>query len=136
MSVPRPILQAFLLADHVYKDQFTGKAIIAGVFENINAARLPTVFTGCYAYGRLIETPATFTARLRLIDLASNEEIASSDEFPVQNDKGPLAHNELIIAVPPLRFIRFGAYEFELLVNEQPLKGMRFTVSQIKEGKA
>ena len=33
--MPRPVLQALVLADHVYKDAFTGKMVIAGTFNRL-----------------------------------------------------------------------------------------------------
>src|SRR5712672_2590530 len=34
-SMPKPVLQSLILADHVYEDKLTGKRIIAGVFNRI-----------------------------------------------------------------------------------------------------
>jgi len=39
--MPRPVLQAMVLADHVYQDRLSGKYIIAGTFGRI-ALRMPT----------------------------------------------------------------------------------------------
>lgn len=33
--MPKPVLQALILADHVYEDKLTGKKIIAGIFSRI-----------------------------------------------------------------------------------------------------
>lgn len=39
-SVTKPVLQALVLADHVYQDRFTGKWIIAGTFTTMTKGRL------------------------------------------------------------------------------------------------
>ena len=40
----KPVLQALVLADHVYVDAETGKKIIAGTFNELHAAEFPTQF--------------------------------------------------------------------------------------------
>jgi hypothetical protein len=37
--VPKPLLQAMLLADHVYQDKDTGKKIIAGTFNSLSISK-------------------------------------------------------------------------------------------------
>ena len=130
MSGRKPILQAFLIADRVYRDQQTGKAIIVGVFDNINAPTVPVVHHECWAYARIVGAPESFMVRLRLIDLTDNEEVGASEAFTARNENGALAACELTIQIPQVPFKRFGPYEFELLINEEPLKGMRLTVKQ------
>jgi hypothetical protein len=39
MNTPKPVLQALLLAEHVYQDRATGKKIIAGTFNRLNFTR-------------------------------------------------------------------------------------------------
>jgi hypothetical protein len=38
--VPKPVLQALVLADHVYQDKITGKKIIAGTFNRVCFTRM------------------------------------------------------------------------------------------------
>ncbi len=33
--MPKPVLQALVLADHIYQDKFTGKMVIAGTFNRV-----------------------------------------------------------------------------------------------------
>lgn len=136
MSRPKPHLQAFLIADHVYKDQYSNKAIVAGIFDNVNGSTLPVVFPGSFAYARLVGAPSQFSVMLRLIDLSDLQEVANSGEFQAQNKKGALGHTELIIQIPPIQFRKFGAFEFELVIDGHPLKGMRLTVVKVAEGGA
>ena len=39
--MPKPVLQAMVLADHVYQDRQTGKYIIAGTFSQIIFGSVP-----------------------------------------------------------------------------------------------
>jgi hypothetical protein len=39
MNTPKPVLQALLLAEHVYQDRATGKKIIAGTFNRLNFSK-------------------------------------------------------------------------------------------------
>jgi hypothetical protein len=38
--MPKPVLQALVLADHVYQDKSTGKMVIAGTFRQFNIVKL------------------------------------------------------------------------------------------------
>jgi hypothetical protein len=40
IDVPKPVLQALVLADHVYQDKITGKKIIAGTFNRVCFTRM------------------------------------------------------------------------------------------------
>ena len=37
--MPKPVLQALVLADHVYQDKTTGKMVIAGTFNRLHVFR-------------------------------------------------------------------------------------------------
>ena len=37
--MPRPLLQALLVADHVYQDKDTGKKVIAGTFNSLSISK-------------------------------------------------------------------------------------------------
>ena len=129
MSGPKPTLQAFLLADHVYMDAGTGKKIVAGIFFNVGTGKMPFTFPGCWAYACLIGVPSKFTLQLRLVDLSTQEAIAGSPVFTVEHPQSRLTPHEFMLQVPQIPFRHAGAYDFELVVDDEPLKGWRFTVT-------
>ena len=57
--VPKPVLQALLLADHIYQDKDTGKKIIAGTFNSlsISKTKAPTKGANQGAVGRRTADP-------------------------------------------------------------------------------
>jgi len=126
---PKPTLQAFLLADHIYMDVGTGKKIIAGVFFNVRVPKVPFDFPGCWAYACLKGVPNKFTVQLRLIELNTLETVAASPAMPVEHPAGRLIPHEFMLQVPPLAFQHAGAYDFELVIDDEPLKGCQFTVT-------
>lgn len=123
-----PILQAFLLADHVYWDRGTGKKVVCGIFFQLNAVELPAAFPGCWAYACLTSVPPEFDYQLRLVRLSDQLVLAESPPHHIEHGPNKLNPHELVIQVPPILFVQAGAYEFELVIGDQPLKGLRFTV--------
>ena len=93
----KPILQALLIADHVYEDRTTGKKIIAGVFNPVRtktskvsvvvdeAGRQqatvvdPTQAGSPYAYLSLTEIHGSQRLQLRFVSLADHGLLVSAD---------------------------------------------------------
>jgi hypothetical protein len=147
----KPILQALLLADHVYQDRATGKTVVAGVFDRLwikRATPTPTEATGekpgarvipvqdvqqagsPYAYINLREVRAGTSIELRFVGLESNEVFYRSNPIPIPCDD-PLKGVELVIPVPRLPMDP-GTYAFEVLCEDELIGSHRIVVSEIR----
>lgn len=153
--MPKPILQALVLADHVYKDALTGKMIIAGTFnqvfftqpsteaeqsdknvENIEQAGArkmnwhEVVKAGSpFAYISLTNVRGEVPLELRYVDLDDNLAIICS-QFCVRASS-PLDTVEAVIQLPPLPTPHAGIYALELLADNEPLGSHRVTVQEM-----
>ncbi|MGQ9573923.1 MAG: hypothetical protein ACUVUC_01270 [Thermoguttaceae bacterium] len=149
--MPKPILQALLLADHVYQDKATGKKVIAGTFNQLNLSKIkpapqeppqasgprqlspaevtrlgsPTVFIS------LTDVRGPIELELRYVDLADNGVLLRA-RFPIQSDD-PLKTVEAIVPMPPLPAPHPGVYALELVYNEEPLGALRITAVEAPE---
>ncbi len=88
--MPRPVLQAMVLADHVYQDRLTGKFVIAGTFssvwigeikfeastvegeaaQRVASTQPPTQIGSPYLYLALVEVIGQVPLILKLVDLS------------------------------------------------------------------
>lgn len=127
MSEPDDVLlQALLLADHVYRDQATGKYVVAGTFHQVNLAAFPGSLSrsvGAFVAVRAPAGPHSLT--LQFVEVASGEVLADSARHSVTSpdDGSPMV---LAVEIPPLPFPREGDYLVRLrlggrVLGEAPL---------------
>jgi len=153
--VPKPMLQALVLADHIYQDKSTGKMVIAGTFNRLNvftgnappdAASRPAQPTeqpseglrklgyreickvgSPWAYVSLTELHGTVPLELRYVDL-SNNAVLLRVELSVKSGS-PLDTVEVAVQLPVLPTPHAGTYALELLSNNEPVGSHRVTVA-------
>lgn len=144
----KPVLQALLLADHVYRDKETGKAVIAGVFDRFAVLKRPpeTSEGACegpvriplaqvfragnpFAYISLTEVRGRIQLQLRLVRLETNEVCFASNPIPVECDD-PLRTVQLVLPVPILPQIP-GTYALELLCDNELVGAHRVVVEEV-----
>ncbi len=138
----KPILQAFILADHVYQDGNSGKMIIAGSFSRLLRVRKEHVEPGQpqplhrvlqagspFVYLNLVDAKQEkLHLELRWVALEDNRALFAVN-VEVQAPKDPLDHLELIIPLPTLPTPHDGVFALELLINDgDPLGSWRVTV--------
>lgn len=112
-----PRLGALLLADHIYRDEVSGKHVIAGTFHQLNVAAFPITFArtiGVYLAFRGCAGKATID--LDFVEAASGEILMRSRAMEIVCDD-PGRSVELALEVPPLPLPRAGQYLFRLTVN-------------------
>lgn len=145
--MPKPMLQALVLADHIYQDKATGKMVVAGTFNRLN------VFTGqppqqgppkpdqlrklgfreiCkvgspWAYISLTELHGTVPLQLRYVDLNDNAVLVRV-ELSVKSGS-PLDTVEVAVQLPVLPTPHAGTYALELLSGNEPVGSHRVTVA-------
>jgi hypothetical protein len=159
--VPKPILQALVLAEHVYDDVRTRNKVIAGTFNRLlvvkveksekggdvsqpaaNVTQQPDALRKLepheisrmgspFVYISLTEVRGTVPLELRYVDLADNRVLLRM-EFAVKADD-PLATIEAIIQVPPVLAPHEGVFALELLSNDEPLGFHRVTVDSVPD---
>lgn len=152
----KPILQALLLADHVYQDKHTGKKVVAGIFHRLGFISKETlenqvqreivgkdgtikkVMPGGlhagspYAYISLTEIHGEQSFDLRYVDLDEDKCIfeAQCQVKPID----PLAVIDFIVPMPPLPSDKAGTFALELLWQGDLLGMFRVTVEEVKFG--
>ncbi|UCC31817.1 MAG: hypothetical protein JSU86_05970 [Phycisphaerales bacterium] len=133
--VKKPVLQALVLADHIYVDERTKKNIIAGTFSRLWTNKFPAMFgrtTGAYIC--LTEVQGKVPISLRYTDLKTNEVLLSTEAFTLQSGN-PLATHELIVEVPPFPMPHAGVYVFEVYAGAEAIGSLRLTVGKVEQGK-
>ncbi|MGO8690295.1 MAG: hypothetical protein ACLQLG_11730 [Thermoguttaceae bacterium] len=154
--MPKPVLQALVLADHVYQDKFTGKMVIAGTFNRVVFVRRkvepgapppaapPALPDGSrvlqphevsragspFAYVSLTEVHGTIPLELRYVDLSDNVVLLRS-EFSVRSDS-PLETVEVMVQLPPLPTMHPGVFALELLSGTELLGSHRVTAVAVE----
>jgi hypothetical protein len=118
--VTRPVLQAILVADHVYQDKFTGKFVICGVFSKLfwvpaqpgldkPGGKPPEQISvpmgghragSPFAYFSLTDIHGTVNFEMRYVDLEDNDVLFKAD-FRVKCDD-PLQTVEVVLPLPVL----------------------------------
>ena len=148
----KPMLQALVLADHIYKDAFTGKMVIAGTFNRVlfpgkalretaeqardNVEQPPgqprklewhevARMGSPFAYISLTEIRGTIPIELRYVDLDDNV-VMMRVELSVTT-RSPLDTAEIVVQLPPLPTPHAGVYALELLTENEPLGSHRVT---------
>lgn len=153
--MPRPVLQALVLADSVYQDT-SGKMIIAGTFNRFQIFRPEASHNNpsepaqeaeqpsgslrkldardiCkvgspWAYVSLTEVRGTVPLELRYVDL-SNNVVMLRAELSVKSNS-PLDTVEIRVQLPVLPMPHLGTYALELLSNDELLGSHRVTVAE------
>ena len=141
----KPILQALILADHIYEDRLSRKKIIAGTFNKLSFRRLvnassddegakqeqnkplagPTAGSPSL-YISLTEVRGETPLSIRYVDLLDNLVLLQVDFLVKCED--PLQNVEAILQLPRLPVRNPGAHALELLVNDEPLGSLRIIV--------
>jgi hypothetical protein len=147
--MPKPVLQAMVLADHVYQDRNTGKFVIAGTFGTIWRQQAPpkppeggegapqrqpmngpiTQMGSPYLYLALADVHGKTQLMLRLIDLSdgnvmieANFEVAAAD---------PLTMCEFVLPMPLLPAMKPGVLSLDLLFQNEILGSWRINVRDV-----
>ena len=128
-----PVLQALVLADHIYVDRFTGNKVIAGTFNHLWAGQFPGKFgRPVWAYICLTDLQGTVNLQLRYVDLETNQVLLENRPVEVKSENR-LASTEVIVQVPPFPMPHPGFYAFELYAGDDLLGALRLEVSKIEE---
>jgi hypothetical protein len=126
----KPILQALVLADHIYVDAETGKKIIAGTFNELCAAEFPTQFAHVtFAYLCLTDLRGEAELDLRYVDLSDGEILMQLEGVRVAAPS-PLESTELILEVPEFPMPGPGSFALEVHCAGELLGFLRINVRE------
>jgi hypothetical protein len=149
----KPILQALLIADHVYHDKATGKKIVAGIFRNLyfqTASPQPSAEAGDqnqqtkivrvaasgqragspFCYISLTEIHGEQKFELRYVDLKDDKPLIQTT-FSAKA-ASPVDTVEAILPLPALPVGKAGTFSFELLWHNEQIGAHRIRVIEIK----
>jgi hypothetical protein len=146
----KPVLQALIVADHIYQDQQTGKKVICGTFNSFRFSRKPpvsevqnpdgtkrTVIMGGsqsgspYAYVSLTDVVEGTKLLLRFVNLSKNEVLFGTEVMV--NNVHRLATVELVLPLPRLPIQETGSYALELVCDGGILGSCRITAENMDE---
>ena len=145
----KPVLQALILADHIYQDAGTGKKIIAGTFNRlffkkespvtereVSGEKQILVQGGMqagspYAFISLTEVRGTVRCVLRYVNLEADQSLLQC-EFQIHCDD-PLETIEIILPLPTLPVGKAGIHALELLCDDEPIGSHRIHVEERKD---
>jgi hypothetical protein len=142
----KPILQALILADRVYRDVATGKHIIAGTFNRILMIRNPLpppaqqqdgaakMLGGMnpgspFAFISLTEILRETKLTLRYVDLQDNNALFQGEASV--NANSPLETVEIVLPLPMLPTPHPGTYALELLSDDEPIGAIRIVAVEM-----
>lgn len=144
----KPVLQALLVADHVYQDHPSGKRIVAGIFDklflrkdvpaevrNEDGKRQRVVIGGGdpgspYAYISMTALRGKLRFVVRYVYL-NDDKVLFQTDFGIACEN-PLETAQIVLALPKLPVIGVGAYALELLCDDEPLGAFRITVEELQ----
>jgi hypothetical protein len=146
----KPILQALLVADHVYIDAVTGKKVVAGIFHRLSLTKAAPPHpeaegsklrikiplgghraSSPFCYISLTELRGEQPFSLRYVHL-DQDKVVFHFEFTVSS-KDPLQTQEIVLPLPTLPVDPSGTYALELLWNQEPLGSHRINVDHREE---
>ncbi len=131
-----PVLQALILADHVYTDTNTGKRVIAGTFSRLFAREFhPKMHFSrtTWAYVSLTNMSGKYALQLQYVDLENKEkQLMKSTELQV-DAKDPLGTLDFAMEVPPFPMPHPGKFAFELLANGAIAGSLRLSVEKVED---
>jgi hypothetical protein len=147
--MPKPVLQAMVLADHVYQDRNTGKFVIAGTFgtiwrqqappkpsEGSENPAVPRPFQGPitqmgspYLYLALADVHGKVPLTLRMLDLTDGNSLLEANFEVAAVD--PLTMCEFILPMPLLPAVKPGVLSLDLLFQNEILGSWRINVRDV-----
>jgi hypothetical protein len=145
----KPVLQALVVADHVYQDM-TGKKIIAGTFNTLKFSRKPPVAEierpdgtkqkvlmggmqsgSPFAYVSLTDVCDGTKLQIQFVNLAHNT-VLFGHEVTISNTNR-LATVELVLPLPRLPIQDAGIYALEILCDGGLLGSYRISAENMDE---
>ncbi len=128
-ELPRPVMQAMLIADHAIREIGTNKVTLVGIFDRIFGETFPLQWGHPLAiYARVTDAEGDYPIRLELVRLDDEQTIARLDGRALIQSR--LQSTELVFIVGPVDFERPGTYEVNLFADLRWVGSARLFVVQ------
>jgi len=119
-----PVLQALVLADHIYTDE-SGKRVICGTFNRLFAQQFPGFLNqASWVFILLGEVMGEIELQLRFVHLKDNRTLMESARMKIRTED-PLTPADIAIQVPPLPLPEAGVYGFECYADDMLIGTVR-----------
>ncbi|QDU61589.1 hypothetical protein Pan216_24500 [Planctomycetes bacterium Pan216] len=129
----KPVLQALLLADHVYIDANTRKKVIAGTTNHITAREFPSRFgSRKFCFVSLTGVREQIPVKFRYSDLATGETLVELQDIEIESDD-PLDTVEMVVQLPRLPLPHPGVFSIEIIAEGEIVGALRLMVSQSQD---
>lgn len=114
-----PVLQALVLCDYIYSDRESGKHVLAGTFDTIQATKTgpECAYGAVWLYLKLLDAIFPCVLQVRYVALDDGRVLLESSNLTVKNSK-VRGNIERGIKVPLLPLPAYGKYALELHANE------------------
>ena len=120
-----PDVLAFVIADHVHRDESTGKFFVLGTRASVGAAAFPFNCASLAAYASMTDGRGETSMRLRLVDVDETRESVLDFETTV-DFFDPTEEVEIAFRLVDLVFPEPGDYRWQLYGAGQLLRERRF----------
>jgi hypothetical protein len=121
-------LQALLMADHIYRDQTSGKYILAGVFHHLYSPAFPVTFGRSIGlYISLLGMSGEAEMEIKFVDLQDGHVWLRGEAIKISNPS-PGEPVELAIEVPQVPLPHAGDFAFQVWVNGLELGQVKLMV--------
>ena len=111
-----PHVQAIVLCDNIYRDDETGKYVLAGTFNRVYFQSFPGEYPRASLYINLSDFMGHHRISFRFMHLAEGAILDESPEFELHHDDRR-EHHECIIELSALEFPEPGRYTLEILYD-------------------
>lgn len=117
-SVITPFPLAMVICDFAYRDPYSGKYSLTGIFSNINSASFPVRLPHVFVYSALVGGRGRIPLRLEITH--------SDDEAPfaiangvVDAKSDPRIVLEIVLGFKDLVIVKSGEYRISLFANDE-----------------
>ena len=131
--MPKPVLQALVIADHIYVDKDTNKRIVAGTFNKVWVPEFPAAYQATiWAYIALTEIRGTTKIDLHFRSLETQELLMKCAGIVITT-QNPLETAELAVPIPGLPLPARGVYSLDVFTEDGDLLGgWRITAEKLE----
>jgi len=116
-----PIVNSLLVADRVYRDQESGKWVIAGVFNSLSSPVLPIGVDEINVFFQLTNATRAFDLHLRIEHADSGRVLLDVGGEMLLNPADPLRVIENLVRLRQVQFQEPGKYWVQLTSDEEIL---------------
>lgn len=124
---PPPEVLALVAADHIYRDESTGKLFILGTRSAFGAAAFPFHCSSLAVYASMIDGHGETALRGRLVDVDEAREPVLEHETTV-NFLDPTEEVEVVFRLEDLVFAEPGDYRLQIHGADQFLRERRLLI--------